>query len=296
MVLPNKLGDKILATINNSASATYGYGRNNQDSAVSNVVTANLLEEFSLSGTKNVQNTSFRPGEILSYYITVTNTGTDSLYNVTISDNLGGTGTPLTFVDGSAYLNFNGVVSPIIPTSVNPLTFVVPTVMNAGDIATVDFLVRVNSAISNDVSEITNESTISANEGSATGPVLTLSPNPTVTILRDEYASVSITKSVSDANIAEGEPFSYTLELENSGNLPATGVVITDILPAGFVISSITSTTNGVTTTFSPADYTVDPTTNTLTLPTNPDVEITVPAFSEGGVGLTTVVINGQIN
>ena len=78
-----------MATINNSASATYGYGRDSQDSAVSNVVTANLLEEFSLSGSKNVQNPSFRPGEILSYYITATNTGTDSLYNLTFVDDLG---------------------------------------------------------------------------------------------------------------------------------------------------------------------------------------------------------------
>ena len=285
-----------MATINNSASATYGYGRTGQDSAVSNVATANLIEQYSLSGSKNVQNTSFRPGEILSYYITATNTGTDSLYNLTIVDDLGGTGSPLSFVDSSAYLSINGNITPIIPSSINPLTFVVSSVVDAGDVVTVDFLVRVNSAISSDVNEITNTSTISANEGSATGPVLTLSPNPTVTILREEYASVSITKSVSETNISQGEPFSYTLELENSGNLPATGVVITDVLPEGFEISSITSTTNGVTTTFLTSDYTVDPTTNTLTLPTNPDVEITVPAFGEGGVGLTTIVITGQIN
>ena len=56
-----------MATINNSASATYGYGRTGQDSAVSNVATANLIEQYSLSGSKNVQNTSFRAGEILSY-------------------------------------------------------------------------------------------------------------------------------------------------------------------------------------------------------------------------------------
>lgn len=285
-----------MATINNSASATYGYGRDNQDSAVSNVATANLIEQFSLSGTKRVQNASFRPGEILSYYITATNTGTDSLYNLTIVDDLGGTGTPLSFVDGSAYVSINGTISSIIPTSVNPLTFTIGSVVGSGDIVTVDFLVRVNSAISNEVEEITNTSTITANEGSATGPILTLSPNPTVTILREEYASVTITKSVSETNISEGEQFFYTLELENSGNLPATGVVITDVLPEGFDISSITSSTNGVTTTFATSDYTVDPTTNTLTLPTNPDIEIIVPANGDGGVGLTTVVITGQIN
>lgn len=285
-----------MAIINNSASATYGYGRDSQDTAVSNVATANLLEQFSLTGSKNVQNTSFRPGEIVSYYISATNTGTDNLYNLTFTDNLGGAGNLLTFIDGSAYLNFNGTISPIIPTSVTPLTFVIPNTFEPDDKATVDFLVRVNSGIAADVDEIINTSSISANEGSPTGPVLTLDPNPSVTLPREEYASVTITKSISDTNITEGEEFSYTLELENSGNLPANAVVITDVLPTGFVISSITMTTGGVTTTFATTDYTVDSATNTLTLPTNPDVEITVPASTGGAVGLTTIVITGQIN
>ena len=282
--------------INNSASATYGYGRDGSDSATSNVATANLLEQFAMTGSKNIQNPSFRPGEILSYFVTATNTGTDSLFNLTFTDDLGGAGSPLSFVDGSAYLNFNGAVSPIIPTSIDPLTFVVPNTFVPGDIATVDFLVRVNSAITGDITSITNTVAITANEGSSTGAIYTLSPNPSVTVNLEEYANVTITKSVSTQNITEGIPFSYTLELENSGNLPATGVIITDVLPEGFVISSITATTNGITTTYDASDYSVDAATNTLTLPTNPALEITVPAYSDGGVGLTTIVITGQID
>ena len=282
--------------INNSASATYGYGRDRSDSATSNIATANLLEQFAIVGSKNIQNPSFRPGEILSYYITATNTGTDSLFNLTFTDDLGGSGSPLSFVDGSAYLNFNGMVTPIIPTSIAPLTFVIPNTFVPGDMATVDFLVRVNSAITGDIDSITNTVAITANEGSSTGPLYTLDPSPSVTVNLEEYANVTITKSVSTQNITEGVPFSYTLELENSGNLPATGVIITDVLPDGFVINSITSTTNGITTTSGAGDYSVDATTNTLTLPTNPALEITVPAYSDGGVGLTTVVITGQID
>ena len=97
---------------------------------------------------------------------------------------------------------------------------------------TVDFLVWLNSSVSSDVTEITNTTTITANEGSSTGPILKVTPNPTVTIPLDEYASVNITKTVSEENITEGETFSYTLKLENTGNLPATGVVITDVLLA----------------------------------------------------------------
>ncbi len=282
--------------INNSATATYGYGRTGSDTAVSNIAVANLLEQFAMTGTKSVQNPNFRPGEILSYYITATNNGTDSLFNLTITDNLGGADTPLTFIDGSAYLSLNGVITPIIPTSIDPLTFVVPSAFTPGDIATINFLARVGSGLSSDISEIVNEATISANQGSTSGPILTVDPNPTATVTREEYASVTITKSVSEENIAEGVPFSYTIELENSGNLPATAVVLTDVLPEGFTVSSITSTTNGETTTFAADDYEIDPTTNTLTLPTNPAVEITVPAYSDGAVGLTTVVITGQID
>ena len=60
-----------------------------------------MVEQYSISGSKNVQNKSFRPGEILFCYITATNTGTDSLYNVTFTDDLGGVGGLLTYVDGS---------------------------------------------------------------------------------------------------------------------------------------------------------------------------------------------------
>ena len=282
--------------ISNTASATYGYGRDGQDSATSNVAVANLLDQYSATGIKEIQNPNFRPGEILSYYISTTNTGTDSLFNLTITDDLGGAGTPLSFVDGSAYLTYNGVITPIIPTSINPLTFSIPNIFSPGDIVTVDFLVRVNSSLATDVIDIVNTSTITANEGSTTGTLFTLSPSPSATVSRAEYASLTITKSVSSDTISEGVPFSYTLELENSGNLPATGVVITDVLPEGFTINSITATTDGVTTTYSASDYTYDTTTNTLTLPTNPAVEITVPAASGGGVGLTTIVITGQIN
>ena len=283
-----------MAQINNSASATYGYGRDRQDSAISNVATANLIEQYALSGSKIVQNTYFRPGEILSYYISTTNTGTDPLYNLSINDALGDNDTILSYVDGSAYLTLNGVISQIIPSSTNPLTFNIPTTFEPGDIATVNFLVRVNSSISPDITEITNTATISATPTPENeNPI---SATASTTINREEYAEVTITKSVSTQNITEGVPFTYTLELENSGNLPAYNVVVTDVLPENFEVLSITSTTNGVSTTYTADDYTVDPTTNTLTLPTNPAVEITVPASDNGGVGLTTIVITGRIN
>lgn len=282
--------------INNSATAVYGYGRNSRDSASSNVATTNLITEYAISGYKESLNSAFRAGENITYYVHISNDGTSPLYNVTVSDDLGGSGTPLSFVESSAVLNLNGSNQTITPTSVNPLTFVLPSALAAGDLATLTYVARVNSGISDDVTEITNTATIQANEGSSTGSLISVSPSPTVTLELEDYANVTMSKSVSTNEITVGETFSYTITLSNSGNLDATGVIITDILPTNFTISSITSVTNGVLTTFDTGDYTVDPTTNTLTLPNTSSAQtITVPATTSAGDGTTIVTITGSI-
>ena len=282
--------------INNSASAVYGYGRNSRDSASSNIATTNLITEYAISGYKQSLNSTFRAGENITYYIHISNDGTSPLYNVTVSDDLGGASSPLSFVDSSAVLNINGTNTPIIPTSVNPLTFVLPSPLSAGDLATLTYVTRVSSSILDTVTEITNTATIQANEGSSTGPIIQVTPSPSVTIPLEDYADISMTKSVSTNEITVGETFSYTITLSNSGNLDATGVIITDVLPTNFVISSITALTNGILTTFGTGDYTIDPTTNTLTLPnTSSALTITVPASTVSGDGTTIITITGSI-
>lgn len=283
-------------TINNTASVTYAYGRSETASAVSNTATTSLIEEFSISGSKITNNESFRNGENLTYQITVSNDGTSSLYNVTITDDLGGETNPLTFLDGSGTYNINGITAGIIPTSVRPLTFVLPSPLASGETATIVFVARVSSGLSDSVESITNTATITANESSTTGDSISVSPNPTVTISRGEFADVTLTKGVSSAQVTSGEAFSYTITLSNSGNLDATGLIITDTLPDGFVISSVTSETNGVVTTFSASDYEVDASTNTLTLPSGSTLSITVPAASGGVSGVTVVTITGAIS
>ena len=283
--------------INNSASATYGYGETRSGSAQSNIATASLLDEFSIVGTKGVLNTSYRPGENLTYYVQVENNGTSSLYNVTVSDDLGGAGNPLTYVEGTGYLENDGVFTQITPTSTRPLVFTLPEPLTSGERVNIIFLTRVeNAPVDEEVTSITNTATISANSGSPTGAIVTVDPSPTATIVLDDFANLTITKSVSTDTITAGVPFSYTFVLENSGNLPAENVVLTDVLPEGFVISSITATTDGVSTVYDTTDYNLDAQTNTLTLPTNDLKPITVSASSTSGDGQTTVVITGAIN
>lgn len=286
-----------MAIINNTASVFYVYGESGSNTAVSNVATTNLLENYSLQISKLTLNSSFRPGENLTFILSVTNTGTLPLFGVTITDDLGGSSAPLSFVEGSASQNIDGTILQIIPTSTNPLVFTLSSPLEAGETVTITYIAQVVSALDDSVDSITNTASALAHEGSDTGEIITTDFPASVTVEKDNYALITVTKSVSDNEISEGEQFGYSLILENSGNMPANGVTITDTLPSGFVISSITSESNGSIITFDESAYSVDPSTNTLTLPTaESGVIITVPASSEQGDGVVTITINGSIN
>lgn len=285
-----------MATINNTASATYSFGRSETASVISNTATTNLIEEYSISGSKITNNETFRNGENLTYQISVSNDGTSSLYNVTITDDLGGETNPLSFLECSGTYNINGITAGIIPTGVRPLVFVLPSPLASGETATITFIARVSSGLDAGIESITTTSTITANRGSTTGDKISVTPNPMVTISRGEFADVTITKDVSSLQISAGEIFSYRITLSNSGNLDATGVTITDTLPENFEINTITSETDGVTTSFSASDYTIDEATNTLTLPSGNTLSITVPAKRDGINGITVVTITGSIS
>lgn len=279
--------------IRNLASVTYGYGDEGNDSAISNVAVANLIEEYSITGFKSSLNTGFRPGQNVTYIVQVENTGTQPLYSVTISDDLGGSEQPLTFVVGSGSLNIDGTITQIIPTSTNPLEFTLVNPLPSGEKATITYIARVSSSLESDVTSIVNTVQISGRKESVTGDLVTLSPNPSVTLEIDSYADVELRKDVSTNNIVEGETFSYVITLENSGNLDATDVVVTDTLPTGFSVSSITSVSGGVLTTYETSDYNVD-SSNILTLPIGSKT-ITVPASTNGVSGRTVITISGTL-
>lgn len=68
--------------------------------------------------------------------------------------------------------------------------------------------------------------------------------NLTLTSLPTNYADLSLAKSVSNASPANGATISYTLTVANSASSPssASGVVVTDLLPAGVIYSSHSGT------------------------------------------------------
>ena len=54
-------------------------------------------------------------------------------------------------------------------------------------------------------------------------------------------ADLSLTKTDAPDPVLEGEQITYTLTVHNSGPQSATGVALTDTLPAGVTFDSVTS-------------------------------------------------------
>lgn len=282
-----------MATIlNNAATLTYNSG-DNTGSAASNVVSTSLLDSYSITAEKFTANDSFRPGENITYLVTVTNTGTQPVFAVQVTDDLGGgADTPLSYLQGSALIIDDGVVTQVVPTSVSPLVIALPDALQSGESITVLYVAQVSAAIADDVQSVTNTAQATARQGSAAGEVVESEPS-SVTIDREDFAQIDIIKAVDKAVVASGDTLTYTFTIENSGNIEATNVVITDTLPEEFTITAVRSETNGVVTVYDPSDYTVGAD-NTLVLPTG-TATITVPPRTEAGNGITTVTVEGTV-
>ncbi len=123
-----------MATFTNQARLTYTGG-----SAASNITVGELVEVLTASKTAVIP--SYERDGTVTYIITLTNSGTTALTNLTVTDDLGGyafgTGTlyPLTYTAGSVRYYQNGVLqtAPTV-TAGPPLTITGITVPAGGDV------------------------------------------------------------------------------------------------------------------------------------------------------------------
>lgn len=248
--------------INNQANVNFTYvGARTPISQDSNITSTSILSATSISIIKYPLGNTFIQGENKSYIIRIENTGSTEINNVAVVDNLGETAVSvMEYVEGTAsYSINNNPWSEIVPTNVEPLTFTVGT-LQAGDVYEIAYTARVIEGLS--TTEITNTATVS---GSFSGEQV--SDFATSTITQAAFARLSIVKSQSTENAILGDDFSYTISLQNVGNLEATGVILSDVLPEEFSLESVELTSGGITTTLDPSDYTY--TNNTLTIPSD---------------------------
>ena len=282
--------------LNNQASIRYNYSGAGTGTAVSNTVTTNLLDRYTLAATKTPLSSTFRPGENVTYVIRVENNGSGDLYNVTIADDLGGgADTPLVYNPASlrAYVDSIPVtISPVVQGGT--LTAVLTAPLPAGTAAILVYTAQVRPDVDFTLQSITNTVAVTANGGSAAGPAVTVTPSPTATLLRDSYAEVTLYKEADKQSVMAGEPLTYTFTLTNQGNQAADSVTLTDQLPTGFSVTQVSVSAGGATTVLAPGDYTVAAD-NTITIPSTTGKAIAVPAATVAAPGIATVAITGTV-
>ena len=231
-----------------------------------------------VSVTKSVSLLTGTPGTPFDFVITVYNAGPDAADNTVLTDVL-----PAGFSVSNVAASFTGGASSTIPTS-GALSggFVIPTLPALGEcVYTITGTVAAPGAYNNQASVQPPASVIDpvlANNTSAvvthTAAVVTLS------------ADLAITKTVDQASALVGQQIEYTVTITNNGPDAANGAIITDVLPAGFVVDSILKNQFGGAVTALPDEVMLAAGHPITTFPAGGSVVLTILGdYSGGGAG-----------
>lgn len=283
-----------MATFYNQATLTYSGGV-----ASSNIVSGEITATMTV--TKTAVGDTYSAGDTVTYVISINNTGSSALTNLTLSDDLGaypfGAGTlrPLDYVDGTVLYYVGGVLQAAPAVTSTDGLVITGISVPAGSNATVIYSAEVNSfAPLAAGSVITNTATVSDDSK------VTVTATETITV--DGKADLSISKALSPDVVSENGTITYTFVIENKGGAEAgadANIVLSDTFDP--ILSGITVTLNGA-----PLDagtgYTYDESTGAFATVAG---VITVPAATytqdvTSGVwatdpGTTTVTVSGTV-
>ena len=284
-----------MAIFSNQATLSY-----NGTTTNSNIAYGEILDV--LAATKTAIEGRYTPGELVTYVVTLRNTGNTALTNLTVTDNLGAyqfgdvTVYPLTYEAGSAAVFVNG-----IPQADPTVTAGPPLVVSGLSIPAGGSLVLVYQARANAFADPTAGGTI-INTVTVSGDGLNTPVTATETVTGSTEADLSITKSISPTQVVDNDRVTYTFVIRNSGNeavVATDDAIITDTFDP--ILADLVVTYNGEVWTEG-VQYTYDEATGLFaTLPG----AITVPAaaFTQDPVtgeytvtpGIATLIVTGTI-
>lgn len=284
-----------MAIFSNQATLTY-----NGNTTNSNIAFGEILDV--VAATKTAIEGTYTPGALVTYVITLRNTGNSALTDLTVTDDLGAyefegeTVYPLTYEEGSAALFVDGVpqAAPAV-TAGPPLVVTGINIPGGGD------GVLVYQARANEFANPAADGTI-VNTVTVTGDGINAPITATETVTADAEAALTISKSITPTQVVDNDRVTYTFVIQNTGNeaVEATDdAAITDTFNP--ILTDLVVTFNGVTWTEG-VEYNYDEATGLFT--TVPG-QITVPAATYtrdpetgafiGNPGIATLVVTGTI-
>ena len=284
-----------MAIFSNQATLTYNGNFTN-----SNIAYGEILDVLAV--TKTAVEGSYTPGTLVTYVVTLRNTGAGTLSGLTVTDNLGGydfNGTtvyPLTYEAGSVVMFANGVLQPAPAVTAGP-----PLIISGISVPGNGDVVLVYQARANTFADPAIGGTID-NTVTVTGDGLS-APVTAVESINAEAAPVlSISKSITPSQVVDNDRVTYTFVIQNSGNqavVATDNAAISDTFDP--ILTALAVTFDGVSWTQG-VQYNYDATTGLFT--TVPG-QLLVPAatYTQDPVsgeysvtpGIATLVVTGTI-
>ena len=284
-----------MAIFSNQATLTY-----NGNTTNSNIAYGEILDV--LAATKTAVEGTYAPGQLVTYAVTLRNTGSAALNGLTVTDDLGAyelngaSVTPLTYEAGSAVLIVDGV-----PQAAPAVTAGPPLVVSGISIPGGSDAVLIYQARANGFADPAEGGTI-VNTVTVTGDGLSTPATATETVTAAAAPALTISKSINPTQVVDNDRVTYTFVIQNSGNqavVATDDAIITDVFDP--ILTDLTVTYNGAAWTEG-VNYTYDRATGLFaTLPG----QITVPAAAYTrdpatgeytvSPGIATLVVTGTI-
>ncbi len=240
------------------------------DSA-SQPTTVNTTADLSIAKTDSAD--PVNPGQAFTYTLTVTNNGPSDASGLTVSDTVP---PQFTVTGASSGAGSCGNVG-------NVVTCTLPTLANAGTWA---ITVNVTVNASTPGGTYTNTATVSTTTADPV-PGNDSASQPTTV---NTTADLSIAKTDSADPVNPGQAFTYTLTVTNNGPSDASGLTVSDTVPVGFTISSVTSALGscGYVGNLAICTLPLLPLSGTWTITVN----VTVNASTPGGLYTNTATVS----